>query len=68
MAGKGDGEGEGNVLKLENQISVIKYVLLFTNVLEWVSYCSRDQTSALKVLFVCSVLYFIEKHRDKDTS
>lgn len=36
MAGKGDGEGEGNVLKLENQISVIKYVLLFTNVLEWV--------------------------------
>jgi len=44
MAGKGDGEGEGNVLKLENQISVIKYVLLFTNVLEWVSYCSLDKT------------------------
>jgi len=35
MAGKGDGEGEGNVLKLENQIAVIKYVMLFTNVIEW---------------------------------
>lgn len=40
MAGKGDGEGEGNALKLENQIFVIKYVLLFTNVLAWVSYYS----------------------------
>lgn len=37
MAGKGDGEGEGSILKLENQIAVLKYVLLFTNVLEWVS-------------------------------
>lgn len=36
MAGKGDGEGEGNILKLENQIAVIKYVMLFTNVLEWI--------------------------------
>jgi CD9 antigen len=35
MAGKGDGEGEGNVLKLENQIYVIKYVILFTNIIEW---------------------------------
>ncbi|XP_057659429.1 tetraspanin-2A isoform X2 [Diorhabda carinulata] len=35
MAGKGDGEGEGNILKLENQIAVIKYVILFTNVLQW---------------------------------
>lgn len=35
MAGKGDGEGEGNILKLENQIAVIKYVILFTNVLLW---------------------------------
>ncbi|XP_974194.1 tetraspanin-2A [Tribolium castaneum] len=33
MAGKGDGEGEGNVLKLENQILVIKYVILFTNII-----------------------------------
>lgn len=37
MAGKGDGEGEGNILKLENQIAVIKYVMLFTNAIEWVS-------------------------------
>ena len=37
MAGKGDGEGEGNVLKLENQILIIKYVILFTNIIEWVS-------------------------------
>jgi hypothetical protein len=37
MAGKGDGEGEGNVLKLENQIYIIKYVILFTNIIEWVS-------------------------------
>ncbi|CAG9762529.1 unnamed protein product [Ceutorhynchus assimilis] len=36
MAGKGDGEGEGNIIKLENQIAVIKYVLLFTNCLEWI--------------------------------
>ncbi|XP_050298592.1 tetraspanin-2A [Anthonomus grandis grandis] len=36
MAGKGDGEGEGNILRLENQIAVLKYVLLFTNVLEWI--------------------------------
>lgn len=36
MAGKGDGEGDGNILKLENQIAVIKYVMLFVNVLEWV--------------------------------
>ncbi|XP_060531747.1 tetraspanin-2A [Cylas formicarius] len=35
MAGKGDGEGEGNILKLENQIAVIKYVMLFTNVMGW---------------------------------
>ncbi|ENN82197.1 hypothetical protein YQE_01248, partial [Dendroctonus ponderosae] len=35
MADKGDGEGEGSILKLENQIAVLKYVLLFTNVLEW---------------------------------
>nr|CAH7750624.1 unnamed protein product [Callosobruchus chinensis] len=35
MAGKGDGEGEGNILKLENQIAVIKYMILFTNVLAW---------------------------------
>jgi hypothetical protein len=35
MAGKGDGEGEGNVLKLENQIYIIKYVILFTNIIEW---------------------------------
>ncbi|RZC35871.1 hypothetical protein BDFB_009962 [Asbolus verrucosus] len=35
MAGKGDGEGEGNVLKLENQIFIIKYVILFTNIIEW---------------------------------
>ncbi|KAG5886202.1 hypothetical protein JTB14_028033 [Gonioctena quinquepunctata] len=35
MAGKGDGEGEGNILKLENQIAVIKYILLFSNVLSW---------------------------------
>lgn len=37
MAGKGDGEGEGNTLKLEGQITLIKYVILFTNVLTWVS-------------------------------
>ncbi|CAH1967213.1 unnamed protein product [Acanthoscelides obtectus] len=36
MAGKGDGEGEGNILKLENQIAVIKYMIMFTNVLAWV--------------------------------
>ncbi|KAH0999280.1 hypothetical protein HUJ04_008081 [Dendroctonus ponderosae] len=36
MADKGDGEGEGSILKLENQIAVLKYVLLFTNVLEWI--------------------------------
>ncbi|XP_018569100.1 tetraspanin-2A [Anoplophora glabripennis] len=35
MAGKGDGEGEGNILKLENQIAVIKYVMLFLNAIEW---------------------------------
>ncbi|KAH0999277.1 hypothetical protein HUJ04_004216 [Dendroctonus ponderosae] len=38
MADKGDGEGEGSILKLENQIAVLKYVLLFTNVLEWPVY------------------------------
>lgn len=37
MAGKGDGEGEGSTLKLEGQITLIKYVMLFTNVLTWVS-------------------------------
>nr|XP_023012939.1 tetraspanin-2A [Leptinotarsa decemlineata] len=37
MAGKGDGEGEGNILKLENQIAVIKYVLIFTNILSWMT-------------------------------
>lgn len=37
MAGKGDGEGEGNTLKLEGQITLIKYIILFTNVLTWVS-------------------------------
>lgn len=37
MAGKGEGEGEGNLAKLENQISVLKYVMLFTNVIIWVS-------------------------------
>ncbi|KAL1506760.1 hypothetical protein ABEB36_006063 [Hypothenemus hampei] len=36
MAGKGDGEGEGTRLKLDNQIYVLKYVLLFTNLLVWV--------------------------------
>lgn len=37
MAGKGEGEGEGNLAKLENQITVVKYVMLFTNVIIWVS-------------------------------
>ncbi|KAB0798878.1 hypothetical protein PPYR_06758 [Photinus pyralis] len=35
MAGKGEGAGEGTLLKLENQIMVIKYTLLFTNVILW---------------------------------
>lgn len=37
MAGKGDGEGEGNLAKLENQIVIMKYMLLFTNMVIWVS-------------------------------
>lgn len=36
MAGKGDGEGEGSIMKLENQIAVIKYLILFTNVIAWI--------------------------------
>jgi len=36
MAGKGDGEGEAYIAKLENQIGVLKYVMLFTNVLQWI--------------------------------
>lgn len=35
MAGKGEGAGEGTMMKLENQIMVIKYSLLFTNVILW---------------------------------
>lgn len=38
MAGKGDGEGEGNLAKLENQIVIMKYMLLFTNMIIWVSF------------------------------
>ncbi|XP_076274659.1 tetraspanin 2A [Rhynchophorus ferrugineus] len=36
MAGKGDGEGEGNIARLENQIAVLKYLMLFTNVIVWI--------------------------------
>lgn len=35
MVGKGEGTGEGNIMKLENQIAVIKYTLLFSNVILW---------------------------------
>lgn len=38
MAGKGEGTGEGNIMKLENQITVLKYTLLFSNVILWVSW------------------------------
>lgn len=38
MAGKGDGEGEGNIMKLQDQITVVKYVLIFFNVLQWVRF------------------------------
>ncbi|KAF5297985.1 hypothetical protein FQA39_LY11860 [Lamprigera yunnana] len=35
MGGKGEGSGGGNIMKLENQITVIKYTLLFSNVILW---------------------------------
>jgi len=35
MAGKGEGTGEGNIMKLENQITILKYTLLFSNVILW---------------------------------
>lgn len=56
MAGKGDGEGEGNILKLENQIAIIKYVLLFTNAIKWVSYVLSQALCATK--FVVSIPIF----------
>lgn len=37
MAGKGEGAGEGTISKLENQITILKYTLLFSNVIIWVS-------------------------------
>lgn len=37
MAGKGEGPGNANIMKLDNQINVLKYTLLFSNVILWVS-------------------------------
>lgn len=51
MAGKGDGEGEGTTLKLEGQITLIKYVILFTNVLTWVSGYFNNFRIAFRMLF-----------------
>lgn len=31
------GKGEGTVNKLDNQIAVLKYMLLFMNIIVWVS-------------------------------
>lgn len=31
------GKGEGTVSKLDNQIAVLKYMLLFMNIITWVS-------------------------------
>lgn len=37
MTGKGEGEGDG-LYKLGEHIALVKYVLVFTNAIEWVSH------------------------------
>lgn len=68
MAGKGEGEGEGNLEKLYNQISVMKYVLLFTNIIVWVSmtYVARSvgiltyfcRKKIFFGIFTCGIYYY----------
>lgn len=48
MAGKGAGGGQGD---LDNQISVMKYLLLFTNIIIWVR--SKYLRSSVILYWLC---------------